>query len=66
MRRPIGTVPLGAVLEVGVTRAGGFHGRIRHNHPDTESEEFAGSFYVFRHGRERCKDFVHFVFGGVL
>ena len=37
----------GAVLEVGVTRAGGFHGRIRHNHPDTACEEFAGSFYVF-------------------
>ena len=30
----------GAVLEMGETRTGGFHGRIRSNHPDTESDEF--------------------------
>ena len=46
MRRPSQAAFYG-LFEVGVTRAGGFHGRIRHNHPDTESEEFAGSFHVF-------------------
>ena len=25
------------------------------DHPDTESEEFAGSFYVFEAWKERCK-----------
>ena len=32
--------PFTGCLTVGVTRAGGFHGRIRSNHPDTESDEF--------------------------
>ena len=39
--------PFAGCLTVGETRAGGFHGRIRLIHPDTECEDFAGSFYVF-------------------
>ena len=29
--------------------------------PIQRAMNFAGSFYVFRHGRERCKDIVRFV-----
>ena len=56
----------GAVLEMGETRTGGFHGRIRHNHPDTESEEFAGSFYVFEAWKGTAAGYCALCIGGVL
>ena len=31
--------------------------------PIQRAVEIAGSFYVFRHGRERCKDVVRFIVG---
>ena len=64
MRRPFGTVSVRVLFWKWARRepedSTEESGR---NHPDTESEEFAGSFYVFRHGRERCKVIVRFVQG---
>ena len=45
---------------------GGFHGRIRHNHPDTESDEFAGSFYVFEAWKGTVAGYCALCIGGVL
>ena len=56
----------GAVLEVG-----GCGRRIPRKNPALtipiqRAKNSPGAFMSLRHGRERCKDFVHFVFGGVL
>ena len=66
MRRPFGTASFVVRFWKWADAAGGFHGRIRHNHPDTESEEFAGSFYVFKAWKGTVTGHCALCSGGVL
>ena len=47
MRRPFGTASLGCGFGSGRMRPEDSTEESGADHPDTESEEFAGSFYVF-------------------
>ena len=53
------------LFDSGRKRAGGFHGRIRHDHPDTRKSNENGRelLCAHAHGRERCKDIVRLVRG---
>ena len=55
--------PFAGCLTVGETRAGGFHGRIRYNHPDTRKSDENGRELscAYAYGKERYKVIVRFV-----